>query len=238
MSSDVFLLVFARTLGLCAVLPFERIGNGGFIFRFSLSFLIAFLLWPTLQSSTAELLFPALIGEFLIGALIAAPGALLVECGSMCGELFDSGRGQTIGSILDPASQAAHSYTAFLGREVCIVWLFVSGAFESLVISLQESLRVFPPNTLSLSTYQQLGIELSRCLSSSVIGVMGAIIPFAFLFMSVEITAALIGKVAPVSLSGEAFIAKSTLGSLALISLIAIEGTEGISALFFEFNLP
>lgn len=237
MSYESFVIVFARAFGFTTLLPLDRIGGGGYTFRITLACLLSFIITPNIDHSF-QFSSVLLIQEFLTGALIAVPAMLLIECGSMWGEIFDTGRGQTIGSVLDPSSGINHSQTALLGREVCIVWLFLSGAFESLIFALTKSIQESPPTTWSVQTYQSIGMNLMNCINASITGVFGALIPFVFLFMTIEVGASFIGKVTPVSLQSETFITKTSLGALSVVALISFGGIEALPAALQRFNFP
>lgn len=82
--------------------------------------------------------------EFLIGLLIGAPVRFLAEASEMFGELIDTARGQTIGSVVDPLNGQQGSDMATVIRLGMVVLAIHLGAFDSCVRALHLSYLAVP----------------------------------------------------------------------------------------------
>jgi flagellar biosynthesis protein FliR len=83
--------------------------------------------------------------ELLIGYILAAPVRLAVESSQMFGELLDTARGQTVGSVLDPLGSGAASDLAVIARISSLAWALHIGGVEAIVRMLIAGLDVYPP---------------------------------------------------------------------------------------------
>lgn len=113
--------------------------------------------------------------EFLIGLLLAMPLRLLIESAAMFGELLDTGRGQTLSSIVDPLNgQQVSDLTTVMRVGVAALAVYL-GALEHLVALARDSYVMLPFGGTSLDlahlmSVMRVGIsiiETSVLLSSA-----------------------------------------------------------------------
>lgn len=124
--------------------------------------------------------------EFLIGLLIAVPLRFMAEAAAMFGELIDTARGQTIGSVVDPLNGQQGSDMATLTRLAMITLAIQLGAFERCVEAIAASYDALPIGAALL--YEDL---LSSILRQGV-----AIVTVALSFSSTWLVAYLVTDIA------------------------------------------
>lgn len=133
--------ITARTFGMLISLP---TGDGlQSLPRLFVAVCFAFALAPVIPINSGFSLF-YLGPEFLTGLLIAAPLRFLAEAGEMFGELIDTARGQTIGSVVDPLNGQQGSDMATIMRLAMVVVAIHLGAFDSCVEALKVSYEALP----------------------------------------------------------------------------------------------
>jgi flagellar biosynthesis protein FliR len=147
--------VFARCLGVVAILPF------GDTLSVIPRLILAIGLTAVSVSSgdissshgledSAELsawLWPVL--EFVVGVVIGSPIRVVVESGEMLGEIIDTTRGQTIGSVQDPLSGHSGSDLAVVCRLGILVGVFHFGALEYTAATVVQSYDVLPMGSVA-----------------------------------------------------------------------------------------
>ncbi len=133
--------ITARTFGMLISLP---TGDGlQSLPRLFIAICFALALAPVVTMDSGASLI-RLGPEFLIGVLIAAPARFLAEAAEMFGELIDTARGQTIGSVVDPLNGQQGSDMATIMRLAMVVVAIHLGAFDSCVEALKASYDVLP----------------------------------------------------------------------------------------------
>jgi flagellar biosynthesis protein FliR len=134
-----------------------------------------------------------LIPEFLIGLLIAAPIRFLAEAGEMFGEVIDTARGQTIGSVMDPLNGQQVSDMATLTKLAVTVLAIQLGGFDLCVAALRQSYDFFPLGGL------QVGDQFLMAILHSGIGIVSAALAFSSVwllaYLITDLSAALFTKV-------------------------------------------
>ncbi|MEZ4755104.1 MAG: flagellar biosynthetic protein FliR [Bdellovibrionota bacterium] len=150
---SAYLLCFIRTFGMFALLPIPRDFNLLGL-RASLSIILSGLI--LLESTAAvELSVSLVITQFFVGALLGLPCRLLISAIETWGELLDSGRGQTLGAVYNPNSEAPGSHSANFLSAFCwaiLVYygflpLLIDVLFESFnLISINQSFDIFSKN--------------------------------------------------------------------------------------------
>lgn len=133
--------ITARTFGMLISLP---TGDGlQTLPRLFIAVCFACALAPAMPVSPEFSLFQ-LAPEFIIGLLIAAPIRFMAEAGEMFGELIDTARGQTIGSVVDPLNGQQGSDMATIVRLAIVTFAIHLGAFDHCVEALKHSYTVLP----------------------------------------------------------------------------------------------
>lgn len=222
-------LSFARALGVVAFLPLEFIGQGMGL-RLLLALLLALSGLPFVHPGAESSLF-SYVTEFLVGFLIALPVVLLVHAADLWGDLFESLRGQTSGSIADPLFQGETSHLALLTKNFLWIGLIGAGVFETTLVQFIRSFSIF-------GTELELWRKALRLFVEVMSGAMLFVVPFAIVFLAVESIALLAAKLLPsVPLNNEIFAAKMALGFMGLVTLVDTEATASLRILLSELSL-
>lgn len=133
--------ITARTFGMLISLP---TGDGLQILpRLFIAVCFACALAPTVPVDSGFSML-RLAPEFLIGLVIAAPLRFLAEAAEMFGELIDTARGQTIGSVVDPLNGQQTSDMATITRLAMVTLAIHLGAFDRCVEALKVSYVAVP----------------------------------------------------------------------------------------------
>ncbi|NDC38450.1 MAG: type III secretion protein, partial [Proteobacteria bacterium] len=184
-----------RPLGMLIVLPLgwdllgvsARITIAASLAAFSAPFV------PPLVHCT----FADCLGELVLGMLIALPAALLIECASNAGELFDTLRGQTIASVLDPLQQEVLSLSAILAKWTVWTLILTNGTALELAVGVVHSFSSVPPGAVLVGGIQEVGWKVLLYVPSLLKLTMTACLPFAFACIAVETLLAFISKQLP-----------------------------------------
>jgi flagellar biosynthesis protein FliR len=137
-------LVAARIFALLTVLPFDSSINGGRRLFLALCFAVPFC---GIAGSDVTVSAFALCRELLIGLLVGTPVRVLVESAEMLGEIIDTGRGQTIGSVMDPLNGQQGSELAKVFRVGALCLFIQVGGLERFIDAVGASFSLMPINT-------------------------------------------------------------------------------------------
>jgi type III secretory pathway component EscT len=225
MSTDIFSFVtpyassFARAQGAMLLLP---IGEG-LISVFALRTILAlFMTYACGIESSESLSLHALIVEVIIGVCLTLPLALVVNAASSLGEVFDTGRGQNIASLLDPLHETFESSTALILRTLVFAQLLMLGVLEDLFGIYRESFTLLSSAVIHFN-HEGL-IDLLEFCQWIFTGSFSLCLPWLLIFLLIEVFLCFVSRALPqVSLSGESFQLKSILGA----GLLACTYTSG-----------
>jgi flagellar biosynthesis protein FliR len=165
----------------------------------------------------------ALVVDFLIGFIVVVPSRVMAEAGGMFGEVVDTARGQTIGSILDPLQGQQGSDLATivrLGVIVMVVWLAGIEAALGLVC---ETFTIKVPASILLNAEGLLSVIRMGCLLA------GASLQLASMwllgFLIIDLGCGLLAKVAVgLSFSSSAQLLKLVITFVLLLNLLRDSG--------------
>jgi type III secretory pathway component EscT len=218
-----FAEVFARTLGVVALLPFND----------------AMRWFPKLFVAVALALFASphahghptgtavvLLTQFGVGVLLGAPLKLIGEASSMFGELIDTARGQTIGSIVDPIGEHAGSDLASLGRISATVLALSAGALELLVLALSESFRAIPIGAFEPRSIQDLARGALVASEGVIKGALVASVVWTMAFFVVDLACAFAARLVS-GLSFTVFGAMAKLLVTGILLVVLLEASLG-----------
>lgn len=150
--------VAARAFGLLVGLPTgEALST---LPRLFIAVCFALALAPAIGDG-AHFAWPLLFMEFITGLLLAMPARFLAEAAEMFGEVLDTARGQTIGSVVDPLNGQQVSDMATIIRLGVVVLVIFLGGLDVCVTSLGHSFTAFPLGANGLSE-MPLGEILER----------------------------------------------------------------------------
>lgn len=212
-----YIPLFLRTIGLMVALPFsfDAVSTGQRIF-FAVG--LTFIIGVDPEHVAAPSLWWLL--EFFIGFIVAMPVALVVAGAAHVGEFFDLGRGETIGSLMDPLSGSQTSNSALLLRSYSWLKLLVLGILPLLVLGLWRSAQVLPPGMNNGQTLVLLGEGMLIVVTTLLATGFDYALPTATVFLMVDIAVGFLSKVVPnVSLNNESFLVKSILGFMVLLAV-------------------
>jgi flagellar biosynthetic protein FliR len=216
-------LATSRALGLIAMLPFSSIPQVA-VLRLSFSLGLALAFGPALFSDDAsaadsrgesqalgsDISLLCLIGEFLVGAALGLPAALVVNAASMWAEIVDGVRGQTVASFYDPLTERQETGFVTLVRSLVLASVLVLGLGEALVEGYARSFDSFPLGALSLFGLREGAMQAMNSVLMSLDAVTTAVFPLAVIGASIEVALALLAKFLPQgSFSHESFLLKS-----------------------------
>lgn len=139
----------ARMFGLLVALPFESTVRTLPRLFLAVCFALPFVEDLQVQGDLSLL---HLIGEFFVGFLVGAPVRFLVESSEMLGELIDTGRGQTIGSVMDPLNGQQGSEFAKVFKTGALVLSIQAGGLDYVISAIGTTLDSLPLNSNPLVT--------------------------------------------------------------------------------------
>ena len=213
----------ARVLGAAALLPigWDLVGLGQ---RITIAAAITLFLLPA-RGGPSAIDLGDLPFEFIIGAVLALPLALVVECASHTGEIFDTLRGQTLAISYDPLQHEQVPLSGTLAKTAAWALLLSSGAALNLVSGLAESLSAVPLGLFRQDSISGAGYRLLIFIPQYLSWSFAAAIPFAAACLGCEAVIAVLAKQLP----GLSFQTEGVLAKL-LIAVFLIAAALGRGA--------
>lgn len=224
-----------RALGLVAILPF---GDGlMLVTRSAMAFGLSLLCIDVVPPTSTGLDPAAVLLQFGVGIALGLPAAIVTECLAIAGELIDNGRGQNQANVYEPLHNQTVSYLALFGKHFTWYVLLALGVLPALVGNFVRSFAVIPV-TAGFTTMAPISMEALLFLTEALGSTFLLILPFATLFLLIEIAAGFVSKGSSRSgLSGEVFLVKSTLAFLLLLAIQQFDLSVGLSVVA-ESPLP
>jgi flagellar biosynthesis protein FliR len=133
--------------------------------------------------------------EFVLGYAVTAPIRIAIDASQMFGELLDTARGQTIGSVVDPLGTGAPSDLAGVARMAALVWTLQIGGLEAIVRILSEWLAVYPPGGGAPGLAHTLVALEVRALATVAGGALRLSLVWCTGYLMIEILCAFCGQV-------------------------------------------
>jgi flagellar biosynthesis protein FliR len=157
--------------------------------------------------------------ELLLGALIGLPLLLVVQAGKMFGELFDAGRGQSIGTQYDPvSSMSSQVMSKCIGSWLVATLLFL-GLLPQILMTLQQSFLAINPGSMSLFDLARSHRSVVELVILSLTFAFSVYVPCALLFLIVDLFAGFVSRLLPkFAIHGETFLVRTVVGFLMLMS--------------------
>lgn len=147
---ELFLLVFARIAGFLATAPFFALGGVPVLVRGALSLLLAAVLYPVIEVSSATVPESAAAyvvtaaGEVLVGLALGFMASLVLNAFRVAGELIDLHVGFSMVQLFDPQTVSRESP---LGRYLfwwsLVIFLLING-HHYLIGALKQSFDLVP----------------------------------------------------------------------------------------------
>jgi flagellar biosynthesis protein FliR len=225
--------VFARSLGMLAIIPLSFDLFSIFL-RIAFSLLVAISLNGYAPFSP-ESSWGVLAGNFIAGVALGLPSALLVHGAEWFGETFDSARGQSIGSVIDPFHQSSTAMAQLCGSAGWAIVL-LGGFVPNSLIALAESFRVLPITENILMNSAGLGQNIFHLLAIFLDGAARVALPLATLFVMIEFLCGVLAKLVPgASLASESFQLKFWIGFLVVAGCAELEFFNSLGRLAGPF---
>jgi flagellar biosynthetic protein FliR len=228
--NEAWVLGFGRALGFVATIPigFDLAGLGK---RLGVAACLGAAIGSAGAAGAAPLSVGALLSEVVIGLCLGAPIVFVVGGAALWGELFDAGRGESIGTLYDPSLGGMSSTMALSAQHLVWAYLVFSDVLLTAVGGLTASL-----DQVSLGAGARIDALGGRALESgrAVLGLaLDAAVPWAVAYLGVELALGFVARFAPqVSLSTETFIVKS---GVAFVLVWAIDPESVWSAWYGAF---
>ena len=231
---NLILLLFVRASLMLGLLP---LGQSGFAALTQRGVLAAGLaLFASLRMSAAASVpvidARSVLVELMVGGVLALACALTVEMAALIGELIDAGRGETMNAFYDPMSADRSSSFALCGRAYVWTIFLAGGGAESLIGAFLNSTSLARPGIQIPLLLDERGLKLLYAVNEFLVQACWSYVPFAVLFLTVEVFIGAISKVMPAaSLSAETFQLKSYSAILVLLALSEMGAGELVSTL-------
>ena len=222
-----WLYVIARIFGLCILLPFWD-GTAFLLTRLSLACVFSFAFISTL-SPVPDFSLIQLICEMLLGLMLSIPLLVFLDLTASLGELFDSGRGQTIAGQYSFASTVPEGVVSLGFRAFFWVVLLYAGILEGLFDVLLRSFEYLQPGDPVLPQAEQMCRAVLRLLVHECSVLFKIFLPLAVLFLIAEIFVAFFQFVLPnIPLHAESFMVKSCVGFGVLLVLAQVDNLQAV----------
>ena len=215
-----------RCLGFVLLLPLPW-GVLHVVSRVLLSLILALCIGVEGGANTAVAL-SGLLSELMIGALLSAPFFIAASAAEFCGECFDTGRGQSIGTQLDPFNYEASAAAALLLRWLIVVWVLTNGLIESSIEALGESFIAHQSFATPPSGIAELGKLFLNLLCLGAGAICELMVPVLIVFFSFEVAALYTSRFVAVSCHSEILFLLKALGGL-MLAITWLQG-EGITS--------
>jgi flagellar biosynthetic protein FliR len=219
-----------RPLGLLIILPlgWDLMGVSA---RVSIAAALAAFIAPHV-APVAQFSLLDCFGELMLGMLLGLPAALLIECASNAGELFDTLRGQMNATIYEPLQQQVVSLSSTLAKWTVWALILSTGSMIDFTAGLLKSFDLVPPGAMVLTGLHGLGWKVMLFIPKILALTMTACLPFAFACIAVELLLAFISKQMPaLVLTTEGFFAKYLVAVGAVLVVVQPETSAAMSAL-------
>ncbi len=208
-------VLFFRLLGFLIILPLGISPS-----RVGLRLIISLIISSLIPSNVDQQFFANWWLEVGIGISLGIPLAIAPAAVSAWGNLFDTLRGQTIGSLIDPLTQSSQAIMGLTCDKLCWLVLLGCGAIELGISSVVNS-YVSIPNAAALNI-ATLGTDIFKIVILELGTVFLNVMPVGLLFLGIEIGGGVVGKVIPkAGLLGEMFHLKTILGLIVLIGMLS-----------------
>lgn len=224
-----FAPVFMRCFGLLVLIP---LGDSTAVHRRAgLAAGLTFFICGEIPN-TGECSIVSLIIEFIIGLFLALPAAVTISLAASFGELFDTQRGQMIGSVYDPLSSEVSSSSSVLFSNLSWAVLCSVGFLETILAAVIRSFSILTPGSGSVTTLSEISLAMFKLLIFTFTGCITTFLPVALLFLLIDSGLALISKSVPhLSLLSEATQIKSALGWVVLSQCYWLLGVDRLVGL-------
>ncbi|MCO6430209.1 MAG: flagellar biosynthetic protein FliR [Deltaproteobacteria bacterium] len=225
--------IFFRSLGAICLLPIGE-GVSGFSRHITLAAGMAIFLSP-LDAYSLQPGFASISRELAIGLLLGLPAVLAIEAMRTLGELFDTGRGQSMAAMYDPASSLSSSQTGFLFQKCALVFLLVAGILEHIIAALYQSMGDVPAGTAHTLSVAGSASSVMAIVVSTAAASFSVYLLFAALFLICDICVLFLSKAVPgCSFLCEAFQLRSLAGFSGVVLLLH----SGLQPILLEAALP
>ena len=108
----------------------------------------------------------SLLAEFVIGGFLALPAAITVSLAASFGELFDTQRGQMMGSVYDPVSSEVSPPSSMLFSNLSWAILCSVGFLETILVAVAKSFSLIAPGAATVATLTDVSLGMFKLLAT------------------------------------------------------------------------
>lgn len=214
------LSIFMRALGVIVFIPFPDQSVSVLLRSGAALGLSLFVVWNgtvELSGNSSVFILPV---EFLAGAACTLPLALAVGCAAQWGDLFETARGQSLGSMFDPVNAVPGGIFAVMVSSA--VWyLLLETIFPRVLLLFLHSFESAPPGTLDLTALSRHGSAVLTSTAQMLGLTCLYVLPIGILFLCIDLAIGIVGKLSPtVSLQHEGFAMKTAAGLLVVLGAL------------------
>lgn len=229
-SSQLFLLLLARTAALLTAVPVLSERGVPVQARVGLAVLVSFLVLPTVHAPEGmpwrwELAGVAVLGEVLTGLFMGFCVQGVFEAVAVACRIFETQMGYAMGSTAFPGAGGGHSAIGSLFHAMALVLFFTSGAYRMLLRGLVRSFTLVAPGgvlspqgdvAIPLDAVVGVGSRMLVCALEIAAPVMGAV------FMA-DVALGLLARAVPqMNVFAVGFPVKIMVGLLAAVASLAL----------------
>lgn len=205
LSHGAIFLPFARAFGLTLLVPiaWNVIGLG---LRMSISFCMAVFVSDRILAVSPTI--SSILSEIILGMVLSLPLYVLINTGLMLGELSDTARGQSIGSLYNPTIESEASSMGQLIQSALWAKLSLLLIFPALMSSYVMSFKNLPvaASVLQNSLAFNLLLQITKLLQAG----FAVLMPLFVVLVILELLLGLLPRLVPnLNLTQEGFIFKS-----------------------------
>ncbi|NCN10838.1 MAG: flagellar biosynthetic protein FliR [Leptospira sp.] len=240
---QVFMLMFARLLGLFMITPVFSSESIPVTLRMILSFLITIILFPVssgfLPVVPADMLTYGLlvISEIMIGLLIGFMVTIFFAAFQMAGDFFNVQLGFAYTEVLDPMTQVSLPVISSLKNLMAILVFLSMGAHRMMIKSLAYSFEKIRILNFNPETNQGIYKSLEHAIGAMFVVAFKISLPVLGILFLVTIAEALMGKAAPqLNILQLSFPIKVLIGLIVLISITSFIVAQMESAFMVSFD--
>lgn len=229
----LYLPAAIRIFGVLLFLPFGGNPVQNLFLRVSIAACLS-LLFPV-ECASDELTIGRMLGELFVGIVLSLPLVLTISAASMCGDVFDTARGQNIAGLYDPQSGGSTSSCALLLKYYTINCLFTLGFFSTALEVLSKSFILIPQ--AGFTAFASKAYPILIYIAQTLQDFFFIIAPLAALFLLVDLIVLYLGKLLPQgNFFAESMLIKTALGFL-MLQIIFGSGQGGFIDLVKQSTL-
>jgi flagellar biosynthetic protein FliR len=220
-----YVYILLRTLGMLLVVLSIGGSSVGHTARVGLAFVVVFSLIDRRTSPVLTWSTISAAAELGLGLMLGLPSILVLQASRMWGEMFDTGRGQSLGAMYDPLSGTSSQVMSQCIGSWVTAALLLMGLLPNLILSLASSLLLIAPGTVTVQRIASLASVILNTVGTSLTFGMMIYLPLGLSFLIVDIFGGFVSRLLPrFAIHAESFAARTVVG----FAVLAGSATQGI----------